>query len=952
VIAGGIGSEGQQQYGVMGDTVNLAARLADTSVQGEIIVGPDTHRLTAPLFDFELLEPIRMKGRAESVAVHRLLAARAVRGKVRGIEGLRAAMVGRDAELAQLQAAINALQGGQGSAIFIIAEAGLGKSRLVAEARQVSSAETIWVEGRALSYTQGMSYWIARDMLRGLLGVPADAPLDKISVALRNGVESILPERDREEVWPYLTHLLDLPLDEAAAGRIAQFSPQALQERILRAFSSYVRASSEQPLVLVWEDLHWADGSSLNLLEALLPLTTEVPLLLLFVFRPEKGAAWDFHQRTGQVHAETYQVIQLQPLSRDNSASLVQGLLKIENLPDQTRNLILDKAEGNPLFLEEMLRSLIDAGMVLLQAGRAVATDTIHELKAIDVPDTVQGVIASRIDRLSADNKYTLQTAAIIGRIFQKQVLKHLLGQEQADIRLDASLGVLRRNEFIRRREALVGEGIHLDQEYIFKHVLTQEMAYNSMLIAQRKALHRVAGEAIEALFPERLDELAATLAYHYEHAEVPDKAIAFLLQAGNRAVKLSANEEAIGHLNKGLDLLQALPDSPERTGQELGLQLPLAVALMNLKGFGDPQVGQAFTHAHALCDQIGETPQIFVALFGLGTFYCAKAEYKSAVEMAERILRIAPKAPDPSTLLLIGHTGQAANLSFLGESKQALMHVEQFLDIYDPQKHNSLVFLLGQDIKSNSMSWATTNLWLRGYPDQAREMSRDTLAIARELAYPNALIFAFNWANMLYHFCRDVQTLQELTEECLALATEYGVQMWIGAARLFRGWFLVEQGQTAEGIEEMRQGLAIFQATGAEAFRPYYLAMVAEAYRKAGQLEEGLAALEEGLALAEKTGERFYEAEIHRLNGELLLAQGADEVEVERYYKQAIEVARRQRAKSLELRAVMSLSRLWWKQGKGEQGRQILEEIYGWFTEGFDTADLQEVKTLLEELR
>ncbi len=951
VIAGGIGSEGRQQYSVMGDTVNLAARLKDASERGEIFVGPDTYRLAAPLFEFEPLEPIEMKGKAEPVAVHRLLATRAVRDKGRGIEGLRSAMVGRDAELEQLQAAIGALQEGQGSAISIIAEAGLGKSRLVAEARQASSAKVPWVEGRALSYAQGMSYWIARDVLRGLLRVEADATLEEISAALQGSIESILPERGSEDVWPYLAHLLDLPLDEAVAGRIAQFGPQALQERILGAFSGYVRARSQQPLVLVWEDLHWADGSSLNLLETLLPLTAEVPLLVLLVFRPEEGATWDFHRRLDETQAETYQPIELHPLSRDESARLVQGLLKIENLPDRTRALILDKAEGNPLFLEELLRSLIDAGMVLLQAGRTVATDTIHELKAIDVPDTVQGVIASRIDRLPANDKYTLQTAAVIGRTFQKRVLKYLLDREQATIHLDASLDELRRQEFVRLREALAGEGVSSDLEYIFKHVLTQETAYNSMLIAQRQALHKVAGEAIEALFPERLDELAAPLAFHFERAGVLDKAISFLLEAGNRAVKLSANEEATGHFSQGLELLKGLPDTPERTGRELGLQVPLAVALMNLRGYGDSEVGQAYTRAHELCNQIGETPQIAPVLNGLWSFYFTRAEYKPALELAEQILRIAPRAEDPTSLLLIGHNAQNAILSLLGKSNQALMHAEQLMGIYDPQKHRALIFSLGQDLKATSMSWVAFNLWLRGYPDQARKMLHDTLGFSRELAHPYTLSFAYLFADILYQFCRDVQAVQELAGEWLTLSTEYGFLVWIAFATIFRDWSLVEQGQTAEGVAQMRQNLTNFQLPGTGVMEPYCLAMLADAHRKAGQPEEGLAALDEGLALVEKTGERFYEAEIHRLKGELLLAQGADEAEVEEHYKQAIEVARELGAKSWELRAVMSLSRLWQKQGKQEEARQVLAEIYGWFTEGFDTADLKEAKGLLEKL-
>ncbi len=267
------------------------------------------------------------------------------------------------------------------------------------------------------------------------------------------------------------------------------------------------------------------------------------------------------------------------------------------------------------------------------------------------------------------------------------------------------SLDELERYEFIHQREALKIENTLLDQEFIFKHILTQEMAYSSILIAHRKELHRVAGEAIETLFPERLDELAATLAYHYERAEIPEKAIPFLLQAGNRAVKLSAGEEAVKHFSKGLELVKTLPDNPERIGQELELQLPLAVTLMYLKGYGDPEVKQAFTRAEELCNQIGETPQIAIALFGLGTFYCTTAELKSAIDMAERILRISQKAPDPVLLMLIGNTGQTTNLSLCGESEKALILAEKTLDLYDPEKHRSLAFILGQDLKSSPMS-------------------------------------------------------------------------------------------------------------------------------------------------------------------------------------------------------------------------------------------------------
>lgn len=382
----------------------------------------------------------------------------------------------------------------------------------------------------------------------------------------------------------------------------------------------------------------------------------------------------------------------------------------------------------------------------------------------------------------------------------------------------------------------------------------------------------------------------------------------------------------------------------------ELALQVPLAVALMNLRGY-DPEVGQAFTRAHELCNQIGETPQIAPVLNGLWAFYMVRAEYKPAIELAEQILRIAPKAEDPTSLMLIGHHALTACLSVLGESKQALMHFEQVMSIYEPRKHSSLIFSLGQDLKATNMTWAALNLWLRGYPDRARKMSQDTLALGRELAHPYTMCHVLAMALDICYFCGDMKTLQELIEELLTLATEYGFLFYIPAATCGRGLSLLEQGQTADGIAQLHQGLITARAMGTEVHGPYAHTMLAEAYRKAGQVEEGLSALNEGLALVEKTGERYYEAELHRLKGELLLAQGADEAEVERQYRKAIEVANQLSAKSLELRAVISLSRMWQKRGKREQARQMLEEIYGWFTEGFDTADLQEAKTVLEKL-
>jgi class 3 adenylate cyclase/tetratricopeptide (TPR) repeat protein len=539
VIAGGMGSEGREQYSVMGDAVNLASRLEGASGRSEILVGPETYRLTAALCEYEKLQPIMVKGKGEPVEVYRLLRMKRTPGALRGIVGLRSPLVAREKEVGQVQAALRDLQQGKGGVIAILGEAGLGKSRLIAEVRQSLVHGITWVEARALSYAQRVSYGVIRDLLQGLAGIDENVPPEEASRTLRKSAEALLADQ-AAEVFPYLARLCELSLDGISAERVKYLAPEALQRQMVRAFQQYLRArAAAEPLALVWEDLHWIDPSSLRLLETLLPLTREVPLLLLLVFRSEpEGQVEGFHRRAKEAYGEHYKVIELGPLSRAESTGLVQNLLQIENLPEQTHRLILDKAEGNPFFLEELLRSLIDAGLVVLREGRAVASENIQQLQ---MPNTLQGLIAARIDRLAPEPKHTLQAASVIGRIFQQRVLAHLLKREPEQYPLGTALEELERRELVRRRDAL-----QTLSEYIFKHAITQDVAYHSLLVARRKVLHKVVAETIEALFPDSLDELASTVAYHYERAEVCDRAILYLVRAADRARAAYANDEAI----------------------------------------------------------------------------------------------------------------------------------------------------------------------------------------------------------------------------------------------------------------------------------------------------------------------------------------------------------------------------------------------------------------------
>jgi predicted ATPase/class 3 adenylate cyclase len=567
VIAGKVGSQDRRDYSVMGDTVNLAARLEDFSPDGQIYVGSNTYRRTAGIFDFEKLAPLELKGKTSPVEVYRLIGLKSAPTPMRGIGGLSAPLIGRDRELEEIRSGLRAVAEGKGGIRAVTGEAGLGKSRLIAEALHSLPNGARWAEGRALSHTTGMSYWMARDLLYNLLRVKPESPPEMIETALRISITEVSP-RNIDRVYPYLGRLLEVSLPAEVEERVKLLTSEALQGRILQAFQEYTRAhATREPLILFWEDVHWCDPSSMRVLETLLPLTKEVPLLLLLAYRPDDVLVEQLQQRVRAACAEDSSTIKLSPLTRDQSGSLIQSLLKVENLPTKMRDLLLDRAEGNPFFLEELLRSLLDAGVVAIEQEGVVA---IGSIESINVPETLQGVLMARIDRLTSEKKHVLQNAAVIGRVFQHKVLAYL-SEDQPNGRLDDSLIELQRREFIQSpmQKPLAG------REYIFKHAITHEVAYNSLLLSRRKELHGRAAEAVESLFPERLDELSASLGYHFERAEAPEKAIYYLRQAAERAQATFANTEALAFYQSALQqvdlLLAAGPNETlERTAAQI----------------------------------------------------------------------------------------------------------------------------------------------------------------------------------------------------------------------------------------------------------------------------------------------------------------------------------------------------------------------------------------------
>lgn len=934
--AGFNGSALREDYTCFGRGVSLAARFMTTAARGEIWLDEPVARRAAAHFEVEFSSTQSFKGFATPQKIYLLL-----ERKVETDTFYTGALVGRQAELAQLRSFVQPIFNGASAGLLVVTgEPGIGKSRLVHEflAQQQPSDFALFLcqtdEILRESFNP-LRYWLRSYFSVSALQVEArnkrsfNRKLDALIAATT--AAPLADELDRTRSC--LAALVGLHWPDSL---YAQQDAKWRYENTLAGVITLLHAESrQQPVVLLVEDAHWLDEDSKLLLARLRESLAAAgeppyPIAILATARNEGTALLP-------AAATSYPQIDLAGLTRADLAQVAQALLDGPAQP-LLLDLLEERAEGNPFFAEQILRDVQERGLLAQRADGW----TIHATDLTSLPTDVRAVLVARLDRLTRTVRSVVQTAAVLGREFEVRLLTHML---QDDIALSAKV--------TQAEQAAIWSALS-EIRYLFKHALLRDAAYRMQVRAQRRQLHRLAAEAYVQLYGADSAPHYGSIAYHYENTyqlgehAVQDQAFAYLQKAGQQAMARFENAAAVDYFNRALVLLATLAPTPERDQQELMLHVSLGQALIVAKGWGHADVVQTFNRARELCEQMGNSAQLFPILLGLAAYNDLRAQHQISLALGEQMLEIIQHQSNTAFLIAV-HVQMALNLCYLGRLMEARSRTEQWLTRYNAEQHHAVVVsLLGADPAVLGFGLLGLVLWLLGYLEQALTRLDEALALAHALAHPYSLALALNVLMGAHQVRGETAAARACAMENIALCTEQGMPLWIAPSMCTVGWALAIEGETDAGIAQMKQGLDLMDAMGTIALRPLHLTHLIAVLAKAGQLDEGLALVNEALSPASKGDQSLFDAELHRLKGDLLWAQGAAAEKVEAWYHQAIEIAQHQAAKLWELRATMSLCRFLQQQGRQAEGRQRLAEIYGWFTEGFATQDLIEAKALL----
>ncbi len=928
VVVGDLISEAaEDRDSVAGETPNLAARLQAISPPGAVLVAPSTRRLVAGVFELSDFGEHGLKGFAGPIQAWRVLGFAQAEGRFEAQRSTALTpLIGREHELKLLLDRWREAAQGRGQVVLLSGEAGIGKSRITrALAERLGDEAHTTLRYHCSPYHANSALHPVIEQLERAAGFARDdataAKLDKLEALIaRSGLVEA-------QAAPLLAGLLGVPTN----GRYAplDLGPQRQRQRTLELLVEQVAGlAARQPVLAVYEDIHWMDPSSLDLLGMIIERAQHLRALIVVTYRPEFDPPW-----ASSAHVRS---MSLGRLSRRDGAVLVEGVSGGKALPPSVLEQIVAKTDGVPLFVEELTKTVLESGLLREAGDRYELAGPLGELA---IPMTLHASLMARLDRL-APVKDVAQIGAVIGREFSYDLLAAVAGFNSTQ--LSAALGQLVGAELIFQR------GTPPQASYSFKHALIQDAAYQGLLKRRRNELHGRIVQIVETRFPEIADAEPELLAHHLTQAGATERAVAYWAKAGQQALARSGTAEAIAHLRAGLDALARMPEGPARRSLELDLQLALGGALAAGHGHGAPETGETYARAVALAEEMGRTGALYPALDGLMTCHFSRAELADAIRLGEEFLSLARAGGDSGAQIIAHQNLGTARLS-RGELHAARQHFEAAIALYDPVQHDGLKLTYSYDpevICSGYLSWV---LFAFGQIEKALEHSTRSVAKAHTVGHPLSLGFALSRSAALHQLRREVGAVKAAVDALDALAQKQGFGTYMTVASFYRGWALVQRDRPHEGGRLLREGLAALRASKDEDFFPHTLSLVAEALGRQGEVEQALELVREGLWRVERNQERWFAAELHRLEGELLTAERPEAAEA--CFRQAIALAGESEARMWQLRAAVSLARLWRDRGRARCARDLLAPIYRGFAEGFEMPDLVEARSLLREL-
>lgn len=924
VVVGEMGTGAARQTLALGETTNIAARLQSIAEPGEVVISDATLQLVPGLFITRDLGMTSLKGAAQPVRVHRVVQASGVRGRLRSCRHL-TPMIGRRHEVELLLHRWEQIREGRGQGVALSGEPGIGKSRVVQEFQdRLTGAPHSWLEARCASYTKNSPFRPVIELVEAGLDFREGDPSERRLELLERAFTSA--GFDPGEAVPLFASLLSLPLPERDSQ--LGLSPDVQRKRTIETLLAWIlQLAEQQPMVVVFEDLHWCDPSTLEVLGLLLEQCATAQLLVVLTFRPEFEAKWP--------RLSHLTPLVIGRLGRCDSAAMVTAVTAERKLPDGLIKGVIERADGVPIFIEELSRMFLEA------EGIGNGEEEALETGSVEIPATLQDLLMERLDRLG-QAKEIAQLCAAVGRDFSYEVLRAVSSHQ--DTALHDGLARLVEVDMLYQR------GVIPRASFAFKHALIQETAYQSLLLATRKVIHARIAHVLEEKFSAHSQTQPEVLARHYERARDPLKAATHYLRAGELATTRSAAHEAIRHLKRGIRLLQDIPDAGVRDRLELQLRLALGIPLGVSRSYANEEVGKCYRCARDLCHSVGDSHQLARTLRGLFSFHLDRGELPATLELAEELIEVAKRTGD-SSLNLVANLCMGMILFWPGERRRALAHLNRAIALYEPQQHRSLAYAYMTDQGVGARVYAAMCLLPLGDPDQALRLNREAVNLASEVDHPFSLGFALIAEMSNYVLLRDRERVLELVDELLALASRMDFPLFVGLGRVARGWALCHEGpdgQGTKGLAEIHAGLEQLANRGSGIGAPQTLGILADAHRELGQPEQGLRALELALSFSESKGEHFYDAELLRLKGELVLQQG-NEQEAESLFRRALHVAQRQEVALYELRAALSLGRRLLAHGRGDDARSLVTAA-GLSGESA-TADLRAARAFLESL-